>query len=451
MYKSLSDKTLKIEFFKVLSLWILFCFAAFSLSGATLGIVLLYLFSLYAWLKAKHSLSTLFYLWLAFIASSIFSNLWAQAEFNLTLKELQQVWLVLLPFAISVFFSGSKRSILPFLHCYLIIASLHAFYAILQFFYGFDFFIQGQQSRPAGSYWHSQGLFSHHLTFGCIMLLSAPITWFLCTQEKLSPNIRILYTLAAVLISVAAITSLGRSIWLGLLFSGVAFLILFRKNTWVKLGLAVSVGGVFLIYLLFPGITKTFSTRFQAALSSPHGFGELERRANLWKAGLKVIQNHFIIGAGSVATQPMEAAFAEVEQEVIRQKLLENPTLSKFEDPVFLNTPSAGVHNWYLQLWAEQGVIGLLLYILIWGVLFMQSLKAIRLYKNSSMAASHFLKALWAAFLGFFVAGFFENNFLDDEVQIIVLIWIGFCLAICNKMAQPNNADTKNPPARFDL
>jgi O-antigen ligase len=92
-----------------------------------------------------------------------------------------------------------------------------------------------------------------------------------------------------------------------------------------------------------------------------------------------------------------------------------------------MNGPSAGVHNIYLQTWLNYGFFGLLAYLGIWVVFFLKSLRASRRasrfgYENAV------LWGVMAGAAGLMVAGVFENNFRDGEVQTCLLMLMGLSL-----------------------
>ena len=82
----------------------------------------------------------------------------------------------------------------------------------------------------------------------------------------------------------------------------------------------------------------------------------------------------------------------------------------------FNNSASAGVHNIYLQTWLNYGIIGFLAYLgIVFGFLLICILSLRRVEPQVGKAI--FWGAL-AGVSGFMVAGVFENNFRDGEVQL---------------------------------
>ena len=101
-----------------------------------------------------------------------------------------------------------------------------------------------------------------------------------------------------------------------------------------------------------------------------------------------------------------------------------------------MNGPSAGVHNIYLQTWLNYGFFGLLAYLGIWVVFFLKSLRASR--RGSRFGYEN--AVLWgvmAGAAGLMVAGVFENNFRDGEVQTAALLLISLALFELKKQSSP--------------
>ena len=77
------------------------------------------------------------------------------------------------------------------------------------------------------------------------------------------------------------------------------------------------------------------------------------------------------------------------------------------------------MHNNFIQLSVDTGLFGLISWISIWVVYFMTLyqrfilMKGDNAYKRDAMGSA-------AAVVGFLVAGFFETNFYDSEVSMLL-------------------------------
>jgi len=138
-----------------------------------------------------------------------------------------------------------------------------------------------------------------------------------------------------------------------------------------------------------------------------------EDRILMWKSGLAAIKDHFWIGIGYDNDAKIISAYRE--------------NISKLTGHRFFTKASTGVHNIYLQTWLNYGFLGFLGFISIFVVFLTQCVRTLSQTTKFSFENS----VLWAGISGvsgFLVAGFFENNFRDGEVQTILLILMGLCL-----------------------
>ena len=139
----------------------------------------------------------------------------------------------------------------------------------------------------------------------------------------------------------------------------------------------------------------------------------------MWETGISAIKDHFWLGIGY-----NNDAFVMPEY---RKRISENSGRR------FFNKASTGVHNIFLQTWVNYGVFGMLGYLGILAIFFLQTTKAILRTSNFTLENS----ILWAGIsgvCGFMVAGLFENNFRDGEVQAMLLILMGLCFNQIEKL-----------------
>jgi len=144
-------------------------------------------------------------------------------------------------------------------------------------------------------------------------------------------------------------------------------------------------------------------------------------RILMWEAGISAIQDHFWLGIGYGNDSEI--------MPVYREKISER-TGHRFN-----NSAGTGIHNIYLQTWINYGLFGFLGYLSILIIFFWQSI--LTLYRTTPYSFENSI--LWAGIAGvsgFMVAGFFENNFRDGEVQAMLMILIGLNLHQIQKMKE---------------
>ena len=139
----------------------------------------------------------------------------------------------------------------------------------------------------------------------------------------------------------------------------------------------------------------------------------------MWESGISAIKDHFWLGVGFN------------NDSVVMPKYRKR--ISEISGHQFSNKAGIGVHNIYLQTWVNYGFFGILGYIGIFGIFFLQTTRAI-LRTNKFTFENSILWAGVSGVCGFLVAGFFENNFRDGEVQAMLLILMGLCLNQIQKL-----------------
>ncbi len=247
-----------------------------------------------------------------------------------------------------------------------------------------------------------RGPFSHWMTFAgvllvCDLLLLASVT---APRGWRNPW----RWLALALVNLALLGSLTRSAWVAL---GLALtvLILVRKRRLLLLYPVVA--GLFVLFAPVP-LLHRMSSIVDLADTSNYD------RLCMAEAGLRMVADRPLFGLGP---QMVER----------RYPIYRTPTAPRYAVP--------HLHNNLLQLAAERGLPALASYLAMMGG---SVALAYRRYRREGgrrgPRADLYLGAM-LALLAFNVAGLFENNWGDTEVQRVVLfvIAIPFCLAAADK------------------
>ncbi|HVS02454.1 MAG TPA: O-antigen ligase family protein [Thermoanaerobaculia bacterium] len=241
-----------------------------------------------------------------------------------------------------------------------------------------------------------QGTLSHYMTFAGVLLVADLL---LCAR-LLALGRRIgWWGLALLPINAALLGSLTRSAWVGLAAGLLALVLLSRR--WLLLLalpalLAVPV-------LLAPGPVLERA----ASILDPTDTTNYDRLCMAY-AGLQMVQERPLVGQGP---------------RMVRER---------YELYRYPNAPRQWVphlHNSYLQLAAERGVPALLALLALLAVAWRRGMQELRHGGRSDERAALLLGSL-ATLVGFAVAGLFENNWTDTEVQrpILLLLAVPFLL-----------------------
>lgn len=404
----------------------LFICSTFSIAGSEASIAFLYLIGLvvHLWRRYLPRMDDLL-LWvmLGFIAIVLFTSWLSPYDPNL-LMALRSHWRFLLPFIlVSIFRERNEEGVLQFFFVFLLLIGI---YGIIQFYTGVDWLRAAENSLAApygDSYWHGKGNFTHHLTYGGYLLVCFPLTVALVFCKEWGLAARMLILLVAVLVLGGLIVSMGRSVWLGALAAcGVLGLWLIPRTTLIALA-----GALVLMWAMHsqlpqnvPSLSSITSSGdvLQQRLTSAFSADANRDRLNMWASGWAAIQDHFWVGVG-------------FEQDEV--------ALPKYREPIeaqgfrFQHGPGVGLHNLYLQVWLDYGLIGLIAFLLIWVTFYIKSAAAI--LKSERFTFSN--AVLWgvlAGMTGHLVAAVFENNFRDGEVQTIVLMMMGLSLTQMDRL-----------------
>ena len=407
-------------------LYLLFICSTFSIAGTEASIAMLYLITSIRLIRDR-TLTQLEnpFLWvtLFFIVTTVISGLFNSYETN-HLMALRSNWRLLLPLIMAGILSEINTEKL--LWTFFGFVFLISVYGIIQYFTGADLLRPEDKqlstpyffgSQNGNNVYHAKGNFSHHLTYGGFLIISFPMLVSLTYCQDWNPITRILTALIAIIVLLAIGASLGRSIWLG---TALTLLILMFR-IYPKLALAIFIALILAATYLFTQvgnapIQKKVHTNQLEALKQRFISGFMlnsnQDRILMWESGISAIKDHFWLGIGY-----NNDAFVMTEY---------RKRISKNTGHRFLNNASTGVHNIYIQTWINYGFFGILGYLGIFTIFFMQTTIGILRSNKFTLENSIFWAGI-SGVCGFMVAGLFENNFRDGEVQAILLILMGLC------------------------
>ena len=425
--------------------------STFSIAATEVSINMLYLIGLgqLIWRRQLPDLRDgMLQVILVYMAIAILAS-WLAGYGADLLMALRTHWRLLLPFVLAgVLAEANEERVLQVFAVFLLIIAV---YGIVQFFTGAEWFrlntgntvsLYYQQGEVAR--YHAEGNFSHHLTFGGMLLPCFALFTALTLCQEWSAGVRILAAGLALLLMGALVATLGRSTWLGmgmvlfvlgfwrfpkttllvgLLFAGLLafFLPKLVSGTGVELAnkealeLAAEPTCGFLDEAL-----RSFAAAQEALLRRAGSMISLEQnrdRLFMWESAVAAIKDHPWWGIG----YDMDATVMPAYREPFEQN-----------GHTFMNGSSAGVHNIYLQTWLNYGLFGLLAYLSIWVAFFLKSLRTSRRTRRFGYENA-VLWGVMAGAAGLMVAGIFENNFRDGEVQTSLLMLMGLSLRQMHK------------------
>jgi len=241
-------------------------------------------------------------------------------------------------------------------------------------------------NRPEGS-------LSTYMTFAGLLMLVGVLALAWVMFQK--PMQRWVWASIGI-ITLALLLTLTRQAWFGFLIGSVFLVFFWRKKILLLLPIMLLV-----VYTVSP---LSVQTRILAPFRGMDTTFEV--RTNLWQFGWEVFKDYPLTGCG----------FRCVD-------LIYN----QYPDPLYEKTHDLrrsvkylrGMHNNFIQLAVDTGILGLTAWLGIWVCFF-------RLLYHRAKAIKRDPQERWAihgsaaAVLAFLAGGFFESNFYDSEVAMVL-------------------------------
>lgn len=236
------------------------------------------------------------------------------------------------------------------------------------------------------------GPFSHYQTFAGVLLLATA----LLLARLLAPGtpLRPLHLLAMVILGGALVANLTRGSWVALILTMIfVFAHRFPRRVLVVLPVALLVAALFLPMTVL---------RRAGSIFDLYDESNYERLCMIW-SGLHMVAERPLFGIGPGLVEK-------------RYPLYRHPTAPRDRRP--------HLHNSFLQLAAERGLLSLAAFVALLGVSLRQGLVNYRREggPNGPRADLHLGAA--AALVAYTLAALFEDNWADTEVQRIALFVI---------------------------
>jgi putative inorganic carbon (hco3(-)) transporter len=241
------------------------------------------------------------------------------------------------------------------------------------------------------------GTRSHVSTYSGILMVSALVTLgnFLFHKPK---NYWVLASTA--IICFCLLLTLTRQAWLGFFIGSVFLMLLWNKKL------------LLLTPFLLAGIIFYAPHNVKERMHSLLDMKDLsfQYRVLLWEGGWSIFKDHSLTGCGFKCVDIIHP---------------------QYPDPSGRIAHFRGMHNNALQLAIDTGIVGLGSWIFIWAAYFYEIFKRWRTlpedkYRDNSKSI---LIGSLAPVLGFLAGGFFETNFYDSEIVMLLFFLMGISLA----------------------
>lgn len=233
-----------------------------------------------------------------------------------------------------------------------------------------------------------KGLTSHWMTYSGLLMLVFIFFFVFLFYEKRNKQ-KVIISIILLIILAAILLSLTRSMWVGIFVSLGIFIIYYQpKILYLVLPLLL-----ILIFVLPASVKNRLVSTFDMNNATNRD------RLYMITAGINIFKDYPLTGVGPDNVKKIYDRYKPAEAE------LSNPHL----------------HNNFLQVLAERGILALLSLIAAFVVIIIQLIKKI---KNSvDMEKSISLGVLFV-FIGFLVAGMFEYNLGDSEIKFLLFYFL---------------------------
>lgn len=430
------------------ALYLQFAASAFSIAGTELAHAML--LAGWAVYRPLHPIRQRLPAWVvapfvAFLAVCVVSALRGSEPLTRLWWITQDYRIFIVPFL--VLFALQWVDVRRLLGVLLFVYAAVSLYGIVQYYYGIyvipddvieHFDVIGDRVRVRGN-------LSTPLTYSGILVLVTPLFFSLGFGDDAPWRDRWRYVGGGVLGVLGVLVSLTRSsvigLAMGMLLLGLRFQ---RKLTLIVTSVLLVVGLAFTTALVM-GRTLPPEEVEQLPLLLRR-FGEIDLRSHgiltrvyFWESALLGFRDKPILGHGLNSHDPDVAPYQQAISKLH----------GGFGYGLLYGAPA---HNVYLEVLFELGIVGLLVYLWLWGGMLAWNTRWLQRSKGSGYRWEESI--LWGAsagLVGSMFAGIFEDNFFDGEVQTVITMMMGLSLYVGlrlrERLAEPGGAAAVAEPA----
>lgn len=332
-------------------------------------------------------------------------------------------------FSIAVYFYNYKDLIELFTRSVTILNAIIVLIGLYQFMTVF-----GNANVTHSTTYVVTGTFGHKNIFAEMLFLTFPFTLYnVFTGTK---NWKLLAGISSALTLFLITITLTRAVWLstviGLFLSFPFYFFAIRssenfssffkgnkKNTQIALALLVSIFISIAVYSRFDSFA-TFKKQIVSITGYKYGSGG--ERIELWKKSVKIFKESPVLGTGlgSWKIKVLNYGHHGLETE---------------DDKTFHQRP----HNDFIWILSEQGILGLLSYLILVGIIIFSLIKLIKRSESTNEKLFYFL-CLYTYF-GYFIFSFF--SFPKERIEHSSILMFAFAIVLIgsgrNKIIQTNN------------
>jgi O-antigen ligase len=272
--------------------------------------------------------------------------------------------------------------------------------------------------------------YKNHVDYACVISIFYPFLFAASNWYKRGDFLRILLQISKVLFIFAMFVSYTRTAWLAIIVGFVFYLIIKYKQLKLFLLLGLSAIILFVAFLLqnnrylqfAPDFNKTiYHHNLSDHLASTQTLNDVSSAERLyrWVAAVQMFKDKPLMGFG-------QGGFVHNYKKY---------TVSAFTTYVSGNIENSTVHNYILFILVEQGLIGLLLFILLCVTVLLYGQKIYHQTKNYEEAS-----IIMAVIISFVII-LFDNSLSDliEAIKIGAFFYLCISLIIIQDLKNRNN------------
>lgn len=263
-----------------------------------------------------------------------------------------------------------------------------------------------------------KGLTSHWMTYSGLLMF-AFIFFFVYLFYEKRKKAKISLTAVLFVILTSILISQTRSVWVGLFLSLGIFIVYYKPKI-----LYAAIPGLIILFFLLPQSIKTRMT----SIFDPENATNKDR-VYMMSIGIKVFKDYPFTGVGPNNIEKVYDRYKPAEAELTNLHL----------------------HNNFLQVLAERGILALLSLLTAFIAIFIFLIQKI---KNSIDLEKGIALGGLFLFIGFLVSGLFEYNFGDAEIKFLLFYFLSIPflqlsgLSLTEGAAPASNKDKENDDAQ---
>lgn len=338
------------------------------------------------------------------LAALLLSTLCSPAPLR-SLRSYDRLWIVGAYFA-TYHLVRTRAEVERLLAITIGVAALVAVYGVAQHFIGFDVSraVVGKASHLhpfwLGEGYRTKGFHPSGITYAHNLLFPLTFASAYVVANGVSARRRAALAVAWIVMVLALMYSVTRGVWL-------AFAIVLLLLALVRGGRTALAAGAALVVLvlLLVGVDPGIRTRARSTFDLPANLG----RTQIWRANLDMARERPLLGWGygnyKWAREPFYARYPDADT-------------------------TAHAHNDFLQTQVDGGVVSLLAFVALFGVILRAGWRGYRALDPASEPARSLALGAFLAVVGFLVGGLTQYNFGDAEVVVYLWFTVGLLLRL---------------------